>query len=98
MKNNGKNASERAQHSDPRDTPTAAPAIEPSPECAPALEVSTEVRAIAPEYEFYLVTISDRFGIETRWMVPFGEPLSSKELETLIAEHVHVSQAETRRS
>ena len=92
MKNNGsKNAPERAQHSDPPVTPTEAPAMEQRPESARLAQDSglrAEVCAIGPAYEFNMVTIRDRAGNETRWLVPFGRKLTGEDLYAYKVAHL----------
>jgi hypothetical protein len=98
MKNNGKNALHRAQHSDPPETPNQPPAMERSPESVRPQGISTEIQQMAPDYHVILISLRDQYGIESRWMVPNGEPLSSDELEMLRILHVRGSQGETRRN
>ena len=93
-----RNAPERVEHSDPPDTPTEAPAMETRPESARSRGISTEIQQMAPDYHVVLITLRDQYGIESRWMVPVGEPLSSDELECLRIIHVRGSQGETRRN
>lgn len=84
-----RNAPERADHSDPPDTPLPLSGIEPGPESARSPGITVEVAAIGPAYEWNLITIHDEFGLESRWLAPFGTPVNSDEFKLYRISHEH---------
>ena len=56
-----------------------------------------DIQAIAPEYEMTLITIRDRFEVQTKWMLPAG-PLAGGDIEILQLLHVRFSQQTTKRN
>lgn len=92
-----KSRQDRPISPDPSATPTEAPAIEPAQDLTPATH-HIDIQAIAPDYEFILITIRDGFGIESRWLTPADRHIGKEGLEALIQHHIRASQSETRRN
>lgn len=59
--------------------------------------MTVQIQQIAPDYESIMVTISDQYEVETKWMFP-AQPITSEELLILNRIHVALSQGKTRRN
>jgi hypothetical protein len=62
------------------------------------LDLMMDIQAVAPEYRMAMVTLRDRFEVETKWMVPAVPPLAIGDIEILQLLHVRFSQGTTRRN
>jgi hypothetical protein len=60
------------------------------------VDLMMDIQAIAPEYLMTLVTLSDRFDVQTRWLIPAGPVIGDIEILQLL--HVRFSQGTTRRN
>ena len=61
-------------------------------------DLEMNIQPVAPDYQVSMVTIRDRYGVQTRWMVNSGQKLETGDLETLTLMHVRFSQGSTRRN
>lgn len=60
-------------------------------------DLETTCQSIAPDYELLLITVKDKFEVETKWLLP-AEPAGNGDIETIALMHVRFSQGTTRRN
>ena len=59
-------------------------------------DLHLDIQAIAPNYELALITIKDRYQVQTRWMMPAQS--DHERIEKAILLHIRYSQGVTARN